>query len=235
MSDPSRSRGLAVLVVDDHRFSREYTAAALREMAGSVKQAESAVEALEAALHDLPDLIITDVDLAGDSGLDLIRHIRERWPAGRPLPRVVVLTAERPRPDQQFAVGSGVETFLVKPAEPEQLRHLLAPESLPAVASSAPTNEDPELHRLFRRELLSRLDDLDDCISRRDLAAAGAILHQLIASSRLRGERGLASKMRALLAACRHHGAAAGIAGSYYSMWVGARYYLDSVEPGTPA
>lgn len=203
-------------------------------MAGSVKQAESAAEALKAALHDLPDLIITDVELAGDSGLDLIRRIGERWPAGRPFPRVVVLTAERPTPAQLAAAGPGVETFLVKPVEPEQVRNLIAPGALPAVTASAPINRDPELHGLFRQELRSRLDELDECVSRGNLGEAGSILHQLIASSRLCGERDLASKMRAMLAACRGDGTAAGLAGSYYSMWVGARYYLESAEPGTP-
>ena len=228
MSHQSGSRGPAVLVVDDHRFSREYTAAALRELAGSVKQAVSAAEALAAALHDLPDLIITDVELGGDSGFDLIRRLAEQWPAGRPLPRIVVLSAERLTPQQRSAAGPGVEAYLVKPIEPEQIRNLVVPGTAAAPTPPLPDAGDPQLHRLFSRELRGRFDELDECISRRDLAAAGAILHQLIASCSFCGERRLASKMSALLAACRADDSAPALAASYYSVWAGARRCLES-------
>ena len=122
MSDRSSSRGLSVLVVDDHRISREYTAAALRVLAASVKQAGSAGEALRTAMRDRPELICVDLDLAGESGLDLIRCIRESWPAGTPHPLMFVLSAERPSPEQLRVAGPGVEGFLLKPVEPDRLR-----------------------------------------------------------------------------------------------------------------
>jgi len=227
MSDPSRNRGPSVLVVDDHRISREYTVAALREIAGTVKQAASAEEALQAALRFLPDLICMDIDLAGASGLELIERIRERWPLDTPHPRVFVLSAEQPSPEQLRVAGTGVERFLLKPVGPRQLRAILAPATA-SVAPRGPVQPDPELRRLFRKELRQRLDELDRYISTGNLAAAGTLLHQLIASSALCRERELEPRMRGMLSACREKSGPARLAHSYYSMWVKARYYLDS-------
>lgn len=229
MNEPSPSRGPAVLVVDDHRFSREYTVAALRESAGSVKQAATAEEALHTALWYLPDLIVTDLELSGQSGLDLVRRIGMHWPADRPLPRVVVLSLERPTREQLR--GAGVEQLLVKPVEPERLRALLAPGRSAAAAAEDSTERDAELRRLFRRELRSRLDEIDRLVASGRAAAAGAILHQLIASSTLCGERELAARMRDMLAACRGSPWAARIARSYYAVRVCARQCLESPSP----
>lgn len=229
MNEPSPARGPTVLVVDDHRFSREYTVAALRESAGSVKQAATAEAALQMALRHLPDLIVTDLDLSGESGLRLVRRIRRHWPTGHPRPRVVLLSAERP-PEGRLR-GAGIERFLVKPVEPERLRALLAPESGPAVAAEAPTDRDAVLRRLFRRELRRRLDEIDRLVAGGDVGAAGAILHQLIASSTLCGEQELGARMREMLAACRGRPRAARIARSYYAVRVSARQCLEASAP----
>jgi CheY-like chemotaxis protein len=227
MSDPSRNQGPSVLVVDDHRISREYTVAALREIAASVKQAGSAEAALQTALRFLPDVICMDIDLAGASGLELIERIRECWPLDAPHPRVFALSAEQPSPEQLRLAGTAVERFLLKPVGLQQLRAILAPVS-PTVAAPGPLQPDPELRRLFRQELRYRLDELDRCISTGNLAAASALLHQLIASSGLCRERDLEPGMRSMLSACREKSGPARLARSYYSMWVKARYYLDS-------
>jgi CheY-like chemotaxis protein len=228
MSDRSLSRGLSVLVVDDHRISREYTVAALRPLAARVKQAGSVDEALRAALRDHPELIFVDLDLAGESGLDLIGRLRDSWPAGRPRPRVFVLSAERAPPDRLRAAEAGVEAFLLKPVEAHRLRALLSPSSGPGFAPAEGTEADFELRRLFRQELHTRLLEIDNRVSGGDRVGAAAILHQLIGSCGLCGERGLERRMRAMLAACREGDTAAGLARSYYAVWSAARWHLAS-------
>lgn len=228
MSDRSSSRGLSVLVVDDHRISREYTVAALRPLAARVKQAGSADEALRAALRDHPELIFVDLDLAGESGLDLIGRLRDSWPAGRPRPRIFALSAERASPERLRAAGAGIEAFLLKPVEAHRLRALLSPSSGPGAAPAEGMEADSELHRLFRQELRTRLLEIDDCVSGGDRNGAAAILHQLIASCGLCGERGLERRMRTMLAACREGDTAAGLARSYYAVWSAACCHLAS-------
>jgi two-component system response regulator RegA len=229
MSDRSLDKGLTVLVVDDHRISREYTAAALRPMAANVKQAGSADEGLKAALHDLPELVCVDLELAGESGLDLIGRLLQRWPTDTPHPRVFVLSAERPSPDRLRAAGSAVAEFLLKPVEPQRLRALLRPTSgREASAAAEVLDADPGLHRLFRQELSVRLHDLDDCVSGGNLDGAAAILHQLIASCGICGVRGLEWLMRAMLKSCLEPNTSAGLARSYYSVWSAARTHLAS-------
>ncbi len=74
---PARSR---ILVVDDELSVREVLTEGLRSFGYDTCPAASADEA-ERLLRDEPvDLILSDIEMPGRSGLDLLRHVRERYP-----------------------------------------------------------------------------------------------------------------------------------------------------------
>lgn len=102
-----------VLLVEDDPTVRRVVSRILRRIGCRVEEAESA-EAAIACLEDpttpRPALLFLDVRLPGMDGIDLARHLRERFPA------VPILFISG---DQQFSrlgqsVGSGV-LFLAKP------------------------------------------------------------------------------------------------------------------------
>ena len=66
---PTRSTS-TILLVDDHRLLREAIGGALAEAGYSIVQRSDAKSAVQAALElgSALDLMITDIDLAGDSG-----------------------------------------------------------------------------------------------------------------------------------------------------------------------
>jgi CheY-like chemotaxis protein len=227
MGDRSQSGGLKVLVVDDHLISREFTAEALRDAGALVKQADSASAALQSALSHPPDLILMDIQLAGESGPEAIGRIRASWPAGLNFPRVIVLSAEPVSRGRLGAAGTAVEAVLQKPVSPRRLREILNSTREAEVPTETPP-ADPRLRDLFRRELRLRLSELDQRLAEGQPAHAAPILHQLIASTGFCGEPALESRMRAMLAECRHGGTAAGLARSFYSVWTAAAGYLDS-------
>jgi len=65
-----------ILLAEDHADSREMLAVMLEMDGYRVVRAQDGLEALDLAQADVPDLIITDVNMPRMNGIDLIRAIR---------------------------------------------------------------------------------------------------------------------------------------------------------------
>lgn len=69
--------------------------------------------ALDAALEDVPDLLILDVMLPELSGYEVLRHLRaDRRSENLP---VLMLTAKGQRADRETALDCGADRFITKP------------------------------------------------------------------------------------------------------------------------
>lgn len=70
-----------VLIVDDDAGIRRATARALSQAGLEVVAVESGAAALATLEVDDPfDALVTDLEMPGMSGLELVRRVRERWP-----------------------------------------------------------------------------------------------------------------------------------------------------------
>ena len=105
---PAHSRPAVVLVVDDQRAVREGLARLL-SLPGrrDVHLAASGAEALESARLDPPDVVVLDVDLAGDDGLALL-------PALRASAQVVILSSHCDPATRARALALGAHAFVGK-------------------------------------------------------------------------------------------------------------------------
>jgi two-component system phosphate regulon response regulator PhoB len=83
---------------------------------GCCPDAESALVLLDEAL---PDLLLLEWDLPGQSGEALVRRLRAR-PRTRELP-LIMLTARCAEPDKIMALESGADDYLTKPFSPREL------------------------------------------------------------------------------------------------------------------
>jgi two-component system response regulator AtoC len=70
-----------VLVVDDHRNTRDSLALGLRSLGCEADAASDADEALARQRQTPYDWIVCDVRMPGSSGVDLARALRRGWPA----------------------------------------------------------------------------------------------------------------------------------------------------------
>jgi two-component system sensor histidine kinase EvgS len=226
MYKDSGASGPRVLIVDDHQVSRQFMAAALRHIAGVVKQAGTASEARTLAWSWLPDIILMDVRLGHANGFDVARQILHRWPHATRRPRVIMLSAQPRQGGQRRINLASTDGFLAKPVNVTELLHAIAP-SAKAASGCADEQSLSRLQDLFRDELATRLDPLEACLTTLDLAGARAILHQLIASSGLCRQRRLERDLRALHDACGKQPKAACLARPYFSLLVNARRYLQ--------
>ena len=114
-------RGVRVLLVDDHADSRELFNAILSQQGAEVRAFETVREALAAARHARPDVIVCDLAMPGDDGFALIREVRS-WPSeqGRTVP-ALALTAYARVEDRERALRAGFQVHLSKPVEPRDL------------------------------------------------------------------------------------------------------------------
>src|SRR4051794_14177734 len=98
-----------VMLVDDHGFVR---AAIVQALDGPefevVAEASSAEEAFGRALEVRPDILLVDIDLAGASGLHLLRDLAPRLPETR----IVLLTVSTDQRDVTEAMRLGAAGYL---------------------------------------------------------------------------------------------------------------------------
>ncbi|QQS11247.1 MAG: response regulator [Rhodospirillales bacterium] len=106
-----------ILVVDDDQRLRELLRGFLSRNGHRVTAAADAAEARERLSSMDFDLVVLDVMMPGESGLDLTASLRA---AGKAVP-ILMLTAMGEAPDRIAGLERGVDDYLPKPFEPREL------------------------------------------------------------------------------------------------------------------
>ncbi|HUP10456.1 MAG TPA: phosphate regulon transcriptional regulator PhoB [Caldimonas sp.] len=145
-----------ILVVEDEAAIAELIAINLRHAGYEVMRASDAEEAQAAVDGILPDLIILDWMLPGESGLALARRWRVH-PRTKGLP-IIMLTAKAAEGDKVSGLDAGADDYLTKPFSPQELlariRAVLrrkAPEALDAAVEAGVLRLDPATRRVTGR------------------------------------------------------------------------------------
>jgi DNA-binding NarL/FixJ family response regulator len=108
-----------LLVVDDEPNLLRAVEAVLRGESFEITTARSGREALVAVAQSLPDLIVSDVRMPGMDGFQLARKLRASTHSA--LVPIVFLTAKDETEDRIEGFQSGVDVYLTKPFEPDEL------------------------------------------------------------------------------------------------------------------
>lgn len=108
-----------LLVVDDDPSLLLAVSETLRAENYDVVTARRGAEALVRVAEALPDLIISDIRMPGMDGYALVRNLRAS-PRTRLVP-IVFLTAKDETADRIAGFRSGVDAYITKPFEPEEL------------------------------------------------------------------------------------------------------------------
>jgi DNA-binding response OmpR family regulator len=114
---------LHLMVVDDNPDIGNSLAWLLRCSGHEVAVAFSGREALAKMRDFSPDAVILDLGMPQMSGLELARRIRAQ-PDFERLPLIAV-TAWGQEADRRAAFDAGIDEYLVKPADPNELMDLL--------------------------------------------------------------------------------------------------------------
>ena len=108
-----------LLIVDDEPNLLRAVAACLRGEGYEVDTARSGEEALVHVAQRLPDLIVSDIRMPRMDGYALARQLRNN-PRTHLIP-IVFLTAKDESADRIAGIRSGVDAYLTKPFEPDEL------------------------------------------------------------------------------------------------------------------
>lgn len=108
-----------VLIVDDHPLFRRGVAQllAMDPEIQVVGEAADQAGALAMARQHEPDLILLDLNLKGESGIDILSALKDEDTARR----VVMLTVSDAPDDLMQAIRAGADGYLLKDMEPEDL------------------------------------------------------------------------------------------------------------------
>jgi two-component system, OmpR family, phosphate regulon response regulator PhoB len=143
-----------VLIVEDEPAIAELIAINLKHAGHAVTIAADAQQAQSEVDKVLPDLVVLDWMLPGQSGLALARQWRTQ-DRTRTLP-VIMLTARADEVDTIQGLDAGADDYLTKPFSTNELvariRAVLrrkAPESLDAVVEIGPLSIDPSTRRVL--------------------------------------------------------------------------------------
>ena len=112
-----------VLIVDDHPMVLEGMRSMLAqisfvEISGTVSNAFDAIEMIKV---NLPDIVITDINMPEVSGIDLTVKIRKEFPAVR----VVAMSTFKERSYISQMIQSGASGYLVKSASKEEIEEAI--------------------------------------------------------------------------------------------------------------
>jgi two-component system, cell cycle response regulator DivK len=105
-----------LLIVEDRELNRDLLVQ-IFEDAYEIELASDGDTAVEVAASARPDLILMDIGLPGQSGLDAVRAIRE---TGSETPIIAVSSGVMPG-DRERALEAGCDEFVAKPIDDQAL------------------------------------------------------------------------------------------------------------------
>jgi signal transduction histidine kinase/DNA-binding response OmpR family regulator len=122
--------GLRVLIVDDEPDARDVLVAILEQRGAEVISTATVEDALsslsETSNGSVPDVLVSDIGLPGEDGLDLISRVRALKPEqGGSIP-AIALTAYARAEDRARVLAAGYHRHVAKPVEPSVLAIMIA-------------------------------------------------------------------------------------------------------------
>lgn len=177
-----------ILVVDDNARARQSIADVLGAIGHDVQAVGGAAEALKTLANEIFDVVVTDLQMPGMNGLELMRALTER----RIDAQVVMVTAFASVSTAVEAMRIGAFDYIEKPFDAEQLEKLVDR----ALASGERLGRRPSLSSLAGSELMIGESAVMKSLRQRIAQAAATDETVLIA-----GESGTGKE---LVARCLH-------------------------------
>jgi len=113
--------GIRVLIVDDDADAAGMLQFALGAAGAEVRTSSSVPDAFISLAEWLPDVLLADINMPGEDGYSLIRHLRSREPGnGANIPAIALTAMARPE-DSERALSSGFQLHIAKPVDIEDL------------------------------------------------------------------------------------------------------------------
>jgi len=142
-----------ILVVEDEPAIQELIAYNLKQAGYQPLRADNAEQAMNLVQNALPDLVLLDWMLPGQSGIDFARRLRSDRRT-RTVP-IIMLTARTDEQDKLTGLDTGADDYITKPFSPRELNARIkavlrrrAPQMTDDVVELGGLKLDPSSHRI---------------------------------------------------------------------------------------
>jgi CheY-like chemotaxis protein len=115
-----------VLAVEDDTASREMLGAMLRKLGAEVVLAQSASEGFAMVREYRPHVLLSDIEMPGENGYELMKRIRALPAAEGGLTPAAAITAHVGPDDRVRALAAGFELHVAKPVQPTDVAMAVA-------------------------------------------------------------------------------------------------------------
>ena len=162
---------LSILVVDDNAANLKLLTVLLTDLAIDVTPCDNGNAAVTLAKENSYDLILMDIQMPGMDGIEATLHIRGNEAGKRKTP-IIAVTAHALANEKQALLKSGMDDYVTKPIDENQLRHIiqqwtgksLSSQENPIISQPPTSNEIVDL--ALNLKLANNKQDLaDDMLS----------------------------------------------------------------------
>ena len=112
-----------VMVVDDSLSNRKALSITAEQLGYQTVTASDGEEALRLVSEQMPDVILSDLEMPRMNGLELSKAIRS-WPEAKHIP-IVMITSRSTTKHRKQAQLAGVNSYIVKPVDRDTLQNQL--------------------------------------------------------------------------------------------------------------
>ena len=118
---PGKSQGKhqKILIADDDQNDAEILSQLLKDNGYECLLAHNGIDALEASIKAVPDLIVLDVDMPGENGYEVARQLKAHK-STRMVP-IIMLTALSELGAKLEGLEAGVDDYITKPFQHEEV------------------------------------------------------------------------------------------------------------------
>jgi PAS domain S-box-containing protein len=120
---------LCILLAEDNKSNRKVTLQMLRKLGYRADAVANGAEAVEALKRQHYDLILMDVKMPVMNGIESAREIRKLWPDNGP--KIIALTAYALAGDREKCIEAGMDGYLSKPVQLNDMADILARQRCP--------------------------------------------------------------------------------------------------------
>ncbi|MBO9199587.1 MULTISPECIES: PAS domain S-box protein [Niastella] len=112
-----------ILLVEDNEMNRVVAETILNQYGAAISEAVNGMEALEALRNNHFDIVLMDIQMPVMDGLEATHHIRQDLASNIP---IIALTANAVKGEMEKCIQAGMNDYLSKPFEEEDLVRLIA-------------------------------------------------------------------------------------------------------------
>ena len=184
-----------LLVAEDDDISRTVILSILKAKGYQIVVARDGLEAVEAWQTEKPDAVLMDIQMPGIDGIEATRKIREAERESGGYTPIVALTAHAIHGDRERFIASGMDDYVPKPIDMEQLSdvvsRVLKPDFKPEKPDKILTNPEAYNNRKtasFVSDMFRLMDGLESAVDSMDFDKIEYVSQQVKSLALTEGE-----------------------------------------------